>query len=107
MIFKFKMSVKPDPFKSHQLGHTDPAPTLRIHAHAIPQQAEDLSFADFDVPERPYAAPGNLAVGPQRRKSAKKVVTRARFERATPSFGDRNSALSRRPLTLSWRQGPA
>ena len=80
-------SNKPVPSVSDQLGHANPALTLRIYAHAIPQQAEDLSFADFGVPERPYAAPGNLAVGPQRRKSAKKVVTRARFERATPSFG--------------------
>jgi hypothetical protein len=34
-----------------QLGHADPALTLRVYAHAMPQQEEDLSFAEFEPPE--------------------------------------------------------
>ncbi len=30
-----------------QLGHADPALTLRVYAHAMPQQETDLSFAEF------------------------------------------------------------
>jgi len=40
-----------------QLGHADPALTLRVYAHAIPDEETDLSFLNFDVPGRPYTAP--------------------------------------------------
>ncbi len=32
-----------------QLGHADPALTLRVYAHAIREAEPDLSFVDFDV----------------------------------------------------------
>ena len=70
-----------------QLGHADPALTLRVYAHALREEETDLSFADFDGPKRPYTAPTQTAAVGRSRKSAKRVVTRARFERATPSFG--------------------
>ena len=38
---------------SRQLGHSDPAFTLRTYAHVLPQDYADLSFADFGVPKRP------------------------------------------------------
>ena len=40
-----------------QLGHADPALTLRVYAHAMRQEESDLSFADFGAPKRPYTAP--------------------------------------------------
>ena len=71
-----------------QLGHADPALTLRVYAHILPQEETDLSFADFRGPRRPYTAPARITAVGRSRKSAKRVVTRARFERATPSFGE-------------------
>ncbi len=32
---------------SEQLGHADPAMTLRAYAHVLPRREEDVSFADF------------------------------------------------------------
>ena len=40
-----------------QLGHADPAMTLNVYAHAMPEEEADLSFADFDAPRQPYTAP--------------------------------------------------
>ena len=43
-----------------QLGHADPALTLRVYAHAMREEEHDLSFADFGASagsERPYPAP--------------------------------------------------
>ena len=42
-----------------QLGHADPALTLRVYAHAIRGEERDLSFAEFG-PERPYTAPTEI-----------------------------------------------
>ncbi len=39
-----------------QLGHSDPALTLRVYAHAMPEDETDLSSSDFDTPQRPYTA---------------------------------------------------
>ena len=33
---------------AEQLGHSDPAITLRIYAHVLPDEGEDLAFLDFD-----------------------------------------------------------
>ena len=44
-----------------QLGHADPALTLRVYAHVIPNDEQDLSFLDFGGPGRPYTAPLDLA----------------------------------------------
>jgi integrase len=41
-----------------QLGHADPALTLRAYAHVIPDAEADLSFLSFG-PGRPYTAPGS------------------------------------------------
>ena len=60
---------------------------LRVYAHALREEETDLSFADFDGTKRQYTAPTPITAVGRSRKSAKRVVTRARFERATPSFG--------------------
>gem|GEM_PF-4743496 len=44
-----------------QLGHADPALTLRVYAHVIPNDEQELSFLDFGGPGRPYTAPLDLA----------------------------------------------
>ncbi len=41
-----------------QLGHSDPALTLRVYAHVLPEEELDLSFAYFGGSERLYPAPG-------------------------------------------------
>jgi len=79
-----------------QLGHADPQLTLRTYAHAMREEEADLSFADFAAggtkrhprgtkPESPREA--RRASVARARVRSRKVVTRARFERATPSFG--------------------
>jgi hypothetical protein len=30
---------------------------MKVYAHAQPEEENDVSFADFDAPARPYAAP--------------------------------------------------
>jgi len=40
-----------------QLGHANPALTLRVYAHALPVDEQDLAFANFGGPGRPYTAP--------------------------------------------------
>jgi integrase len=42
---------------SDQLGHADPAFTLRVYAHVLQEEETDLSFAEFEGPGRPYTAP--------------------------------------------------
>lgn len=32
-----------------QLGHSDPAFTLRIYAHSLPDESQDLGFLDFEA----------------------------------------------------------
>lgn len=42
---------------ANQLGHADPAMTLRVYAHALREEEADMSFVDFNDPKRPYTAP--------------------------------------------------
>ena len=46
-----------------QLGHADPALTLRVYAHALREEESDLGFADFgtalDTSGRPQTAPAS------------------------------------------------
>ena len=42
---------------AQQLGHQDPAFTLRVYAHAMREEEKDLSFAELGGPGRPYTAP--------------------------------------------------
>ena len=43
---------------AQQLGHRDAAMTLNVYAHALPDDDEDLAFADFgDDPGRPLDGP--------------------------------------------------
>jgi integrase len=53
---------------ARQLGHADPALTLRVYAHALPEEEHDLGFADFGLAastsKRHQAAPP-LAASPE------------------------------------------
>lgn len=40
-----------------RLGHGDPSLTMRVYAHAQPEEEDDVSFADYGAPARPYTAP--------------------------------------------------
>ncbi len=89
-----------------QLGHADPALTLRVYAHAMKNEETDLSFAEFGGPKRPYTAPRKESEFKEAAKWLKEMVTRARFERATPSFGGWCSIqLSYRAKILVGRRG--
>ena len=45
-------------FVAEQLGHANPALTLRVYAHAMPSEPGDVAFADFpSVTKRHYASP--------------------------------------------------
>ncbi len=48
---------------SEQIGHADPAFTLRTYAHLMPEEETDLSFADFGID----AVEKRLAVGARKR----------------------------------------
>jgi len=84
-----------------QLGHADPALTLRVYARVIPDQENDLSFLDFsahDDPRRPQAAPADDSNG--RNKSAPERNRSGALEiRGAPSM-TRTCDLQVRNLTL-------
>ncbi len=43
------------------LGHADPALTLRVYAHALREEENDLSFLDFNGAERQQTTPTEVA----------------------------------------------
>ncbi len=63
-----------------QLGHADPALTLRVYAHAIQDEESDLSFANFGGSKRLYPAPTNSTASAKRRNPAKSLVGRQGLE---------------------------
>ncbi len=76
-----------------QLGHADPALTLRVYAHVLPQQESDLSFANFGAPKRPYTAPGSGRNSPKADNPADCLAPPAGLEPATHGLGNRRSIL--------------
>ena len=81
-----------------QLGHADPALTLRVYAHAIPNDEQDLSFLDFGGPGRPYTAPHDSV----QREDGNVISTTPRSEREIGgvSDGDRTRDLQGHNLAL-------
>ncbi len=88
-------------FVADQLGHANPALTLRQYAHALPLESGDLDFADFDTEkngsERLYPAPTSDA--PPETENAPDLSGRGhssnlehetRFELATLTLAKRN-----------------
>ncbi len=73
-----------------QLGHADPALTLRVYAHAMRNEETDLSFAEFGDPKRPYTAPRNETELEEVANYLKSVARREGFEPPTLRFEDRS-----------------
>ena len=63
-----------------QLGHADPALTLRLYAHAIQDEESDLPFANFGDSKRLYPAPAEFAESAKRRSPANSLVGRQGLE---------------------------
>ncbi len=63
-----------------QLGHADPALTLRVYAHAIRESEPDLSFVDFDVTRRRYPSPTSAASSGDDTNPARSLVGRQGLE---------------------------
>ncbi len=66
-----------------QLGHADPALTLRVYAHAMREEEQDLSFAEFGGPRRPYTAPPFAEASTDAAKSLETLVGRRGLEPRT------------------------
>ena len=69
-----------------QLGHADPALTLRVYAHAMKEEERDLSFAEFGGSKRLYPAPGEGGHAPKSAKSLNLLARREGFEPPTLRF---------------------
>jgi hypothetical protein len=63
-----------------QLGHADPALTLRTYAHAMKNEESDLSFANFGDSKRLYPAPTESTASAEQRNSLKSMVGRQGLE---------------------------
>ncbi len=78
-------------FVAEQLGHANPALTLRVYAHAMPAEPGDVAFADFpSVTKRHYASPVDGAESETKnapdasgRGHSRNVEHETRFELAT------------------------
>ncbi len=69
-----------------QLGHADPALTMRVYAHAMREEETDLSFADFSPKagsRRLYASPELEGENGEEAKSAISLVGRPGLEPGT------------------------
>jgi integrase len=69
-----------------QLGHSDPALTLRVYAHALREEETDLSFAEFGGSERLYTAPTPECDSDEAPKVAERLARREGFEPPTLRF---------------------
>ena len=69
-----------------QLGHSDPALTLRVYAHAMREEETDLSFADFGGSERLYPAPPSERDGQKTPNPADLLARREGLEPPTLRF---------------------
>ena len=96
-----------------QLGHADPAFTLRTYAHALREEEIDLSFADFDGVGRPKTAQldenenreaSNYAERLARREgSAREQGSLCESTAAVPAWGPVNARDSE--ITMARREG--
>ena len=79
---------------SNQLGHANPEVTLRIYAHLIPEEDNDLSFLDFGGTKRhprgtntSASTRQRKAIGASGRKGGRFMERETGFEPATLSLG--------------------
>jgi len=71
---------------SEQLGHADPAFTLRVYAHVLREDEVDLSFADFSSAGRPETARSEYLDFKESPNYAENMVRREGFEPPTLRF---------------------
>ncbi len=76
-----------------QLGHADPALTLRVYAHAMQDEESDLSFANFGDSKRLYPAPAESDASAKSRNPAKSLVGRQGLEPWTIGLKARHSFI--------------
>ena len=82
---------------AEQLWHSDPALTLRVYAHVLREEEVGLSFADFSVSKRLYAAPLSDEGSGEARKYPERLAPPARLERATYGLGSCAGSRERAP----------
>jgi hypothetical protein len=68
------------------LGHADSTMTLRVYAHATPEDETDLSFAELDGDKRRYTATEEIAAAAEGPNYVERLVRRAGVEPATLRF---------------------
>ncbi len=78
-----------------QLGHADPALTLRVYAHAMPQEEADLSFAEFGGFGPPYTAPLSDEDVSESRNSLENLARREGLEPPTLRFEAQRCLLAK------------
>ena len=66
-----------------QLGHADPALTLRTYAHALPEDEPDLSFVDFSSAEGSAARSGGVT---KRRYASPPLDVPSDYDAQLPDF---------------------
>ncbi len=69
-----------------QLGHADPAFTLRVYAHAMRDEESDLSFAEFGGSKRLYPALEISGDNSDSSNPLKRLARREGFEPPTLRF---------------------
>ncbi len=70
-----------------QLGHADPALTLRAYAHAMREAESDLSFAEFGGSERLHTAPPSTSEAAQTRNPLNSLGEAAQTRNVLNSLG--------------------
>ena len=75
-----------------QVGHADPALTLRTYAHALREEETDLTFAEFGDPRRPYTAPESEDANEKTRNPPESLVGRVGLEPTTLGLKERFAA---------------
>ena len=86
------------------LGHADPALTLRVSAHAMRGEEEDLSFAEYGS-RRLSASPTETMEDRELAKSSERLARREGFE--PPTLHERTRARTRTPRLggVVWHAG--
>jgi len=88
---------------AEQLGHADPALTLRVYAHAMREEESDLSFAEFgaeNVSGRLYTSPTFADDELEPANPAESLARREGFEPPTLRFEEENEPEEPPVLTL-------
>ncbi len=75
-----------------QLGHADPALTLRVCAHAMRDEEHDLSFAEFGGSKRLYPAPTPESDNGESPDPAESMARREGFARSLRSLSESTTA---------------